>query len=108
MKRGTIYWINLEDCTPPEFGKTRPGVVISNSSQNVELDTVIIVPLSTKAPEIWPLRMKVSVAPGKDSFAVVPGLRQISKKRLIKMIGVLSPIAMERLAEAVHTYLSDF
>jgi mRNA-degrading endonuclease toxin of MazEF toxin-antitoxin module len=43
MTRGTIVWVNLEDADPPEMGKTRPGVVVSNSEQNSLLDTVVVV-----------------------------------------------------------------
>ena len=37
MKRGTIAWINLEPGSPPEFGKTRPALIVSNSSQNPQV-----------------------------------------------------------------------
>ena len=31
MRRGSVWWINLEPVSPPELGKVRPAVVISNS-----------------------------------------------------------------------------
>src|SRR5207245_6411169 len=31
-----------------------PGIVASNSIQNERLDSVVIVPLSTRSPELWP------------------------------------------------------
>ena len=60
---GTLYWINLEPSAPPEVGKVRPGVIVSNSIQNEHLDSVVIVPLSARAPEIWPLRIEVRSKP---------------------------------------------
>ena len=75
MRRGAIYWINLGPTSPPEFGKLRPGLIVSNSIQNDILDSVVVVPLSTTPGEIWPLRLKVTGFPGRDSFAVLPGLR---------------------------------
>jgi len=52
VKRGGAYWINLEASSPPELGKVRSGIVVSNSIQNERLDSVVIVPLSSRAPEI--------------------------------------------------------
>ena len=34
LMRGTLLWVNLEDAHPPEMGKTRPAIVVSNSEQN--------------------------------------------------------------------------
>ncbi|KAB2647661.1 MAG: type II toxin-antitoxin system PemK/MazF family toxin [Verrucomicrobia bacterium] len=31
MKRGTVVWVNLSDAHPPEMGKLRPAVILSNS-----------------------------------------------------------------------------
>lgn len=64
MIRGSMYWINLEDSHPPEFGKTRPAVVLSNSEQNAILPTLVAIPLSSRPPEIWPLRLELPPLPG--------------------------------------------
>ena len=107
MRRGTIYWINLEPSAPPEVGKVRPGVIVSNSIQNEHLDSVVIVPLSTRAPEIWPLRIEVRSKELKPSYAVIPAIRQVSKARLQKRIAQLPDPLMERVGEAIAVYLSD-
>lgn len=108
MKRGDLYWINLEPTQPPEFGKVRPGLIISNSEQNIRLPTVVIIPISSQAPEIWPLRLGFTM-PGskKESFAVLPGLRQVNKTRLQEMIGILSPAFLKKVDEALTAYLKD-
>jgi mRNA-degrading endonuclease toxin of MazEF toxin-antitoxin module len=109
MRRGTIYWINLEPSSPREFGKTRPGLIISNSVQNFALDTVVALPLSSRRPEIWPLRLKLKIRlqKGNDSFVVLPGIRQVSKARLLDVVGFLGSQEMNRIAEALEAYLSD-
>lgn len=107
MTRGTIVWVNLEDTHPPEFGKTRPGIVVSNTVQNEILDTVVVVPLSTQPPEIWPLRIEVKPAiRNRQSFAVVPGIRQVDRTRLLDVAGRVSAEFMGRLEEAIVVYLS--
>jgi mRNA-degrading endonuclease toxin of MazEF toxin-antitoxin module len=107
MKRGSAYWITLETSAPPEFGKVRPGIVVSNSIQNERLDSVVIVPLSSRAPEIWPLRLRVDLRGMKTSYAVVPGIRQVSKARLQDAIAEAPAAALVRLAEALALYLGD-
>lgn len=116
MLRGQLYWVNLTDTNPPEtrgersrtMGKIRPAVIISNTDQNQFLSTVVVVPLSTKAGEIWPIRVSLenAVSP-RESFAVVTGIRQISKSRLVKQGRVLSAPLLGRLAQAVNEYLTD-
>jgi len=82
VKRGSAYGINLEPSSPRERGKVRPGIVVSNSIQNQRLDSVVIVPLSSRAPEIWPLRFRLELPGMNASYAVIPGIRQVSKSRL--------------------------
>lgn len=107
VKRGSVWWINLEPASPPEMGTVRPGVVVSNTAQNERLDSVVVVPLSSRAPEIWPLRVGLDVDGLDPSFAVVPGLRQVAKGRLQEPIGQASPLIVRRLGEAIALYLGE-
>ncbi len=107
MKRGTICWVNLEPVSPPELGKVRPAIVISNSEQNIMLQSVVVVPLSSQSPEIWPLRLRIRLPRGKDSFAVLPGIRQVSKTRIQETVGLAGVGDMSRLDEAISLYLHD-
>jgi mRNA-degrading endonuclease toxin of MazEF toxin-antitoxin module len=107
MKRGSLFWVNLGSTTPPEFGKVRPALVISNSEQNIRLPTVVILPISSRAPEIWPLRLGFKMPDGKASFVVLPGIRQVSKARLQEMIGLAPPALLQRVEEALSVYLRD-
>jgi len=107
MKRGNVVWVNLTDTFPPEMGKMRPGIIISNTDHNGILETVVIIPLSSRAPEIWPLRVRIAVGTKKPSFAIIPGLRQVSKARLHEVIGIASEETTESLFAAATAYLSD-
>lgn len=109
MTRGSILWVNLEDADPPEMGKTRPAVVVSNSEQNAMLDTVVVIPLSTRPPAIWPLRIELSGASArrKKSYAIVPGIRQVDKRRLLGSLGRAPDDFLRELSQALHTYLGE-
>ena len=97
----------MEPAAPPELGKVRPGLLVSNSIQNDQLDSVVVVPLSSRAPEIWPLRLRVDLAGLKPSYAVIPGIRQVSKARLHEAIGLAPPALMDRVGTALTLYLGD-
>ena len=108
MIRGTVIWVALTDATPPEMGKRRPAVVVSNSVQNAALDSVVAVPLSSLAPEILPLRVKVHASGLKAAgYAVVPGIRQLKKSRIVGTAGHLKAPDLIALDEAIRAYLSD-
>src|SRR5438128_12654433 len=108
MTRGMVIWVDLTDAAPPEMGKRRPAVIVSNSMQNLSLDSVVAVPLSSRAPEIPPLRLRVQASALKTAgYAVVPGIRQLKKSRILGAAGKLKETDLERLDEAIREYLSD-
>jgi hypothetical protein len=71
------------------------------------LNSVVVIPLSSSPGEIWPLRLQVPGFPGKESFAVLPGLRQVAKQRLVESITLAQPDWMRRLDEALALYLGE-
>ena len=108
MTRGAVIWVDLTDATPPEMGKRRPAVVVSNSVQNVALDSVVAVPLSSLAPEIPPLRVKVHPSGLKSAgYAIVPGIRQLKKSRILGTAGHVKVADLKTLDDAIRAYLSD-
>jgi len=108
VTRGTVVWVDLSDTTPPEMGKKRPALIVSSSAQNQVLDTLVVVPLSSQAPEIPPLRVRVVVAALKrPGFAIVPGLRQIKRSRILGKTGSVTAGDLAKVDRAIHDYLSD-
>src|SRR5476651_2709412 len=105
MKRGTVMWVDLSDANAPEMGKVRPAIIVSGTAHNDVLNTVVVVPTSSLAPEIWPLRLAVGSFAGKDSFAVIPGIRQVRKGRLRGALGQLSHQHLLALDECLDAYL---
>jgi|SRR5208283_5580469 len=105
MKRGAVVWVDLSDTAPPEMGKVRPGIIVSGTAHNEVLSTVVVVPTSSIAPEIWPLRLALGTFAGKECYAVIPGVRQVRKGRLRGAIGHLSHEQLESLDDCLEAYL---
>lgn len=89
------------------MGKRRPAVVVSNSVHNAALDSVVVVPISSRPPEIPTLRVAVKTSGPYEGFAVVPGIRQIKKSRILETSGFIFPDDLQNLDEAVRLYLGD-
>jgi mRNA-degrading endonuclease toxin of MazEF toxin-antitoxin module len=88
------------------MGKVRPGIIVSGTAHNEVLTTVVVVPTSGIAPEIWPLRLCVGDFGGKVSYAVIPGVRQVRKGRLRGIVGQLSSERLSALDDCLEAYLS--
>lgn len=66
----------------------RPCVVVSPDSMNAQLDTVIVVPLTTKAKD-WPTRVETKFA-GTEGQAMCEQIRTVSQKRFKEKIDRLN------------------
>ena len=89
VKRYEIYYANLSPTIGGEIQKTRPVVVVSKTTMNRYLDTVVVCPLTTKLHPPWRSRIQVKCA-GKDAEIAVDQIRTISKERLNRKIDTLS------------------
>jgi mRNA-degrading endonuclease toxin of MazEF toxin-antitoxin module len=90
------------------MGKRRPAVIVSNSAHNLALSSVVAVPLSSLAPEILPLRVRIQTPGTKSSgFAVVPGIRQLKKSRILRVAGKARQSDLAALDQAIREYLAD-
>ncbi len=92
LNRGDIYLVNFNPAKGGEMGKLRPAIIISNTTDNEILETVIVVPLSTVIEkEALPYRFLVSKrdALEKDSDACINEIRSLSKQRLKEKLATL-------------------
>ena len=99
-KRFEVYWINLDPTIGAEAKKTRPCVIISPNSMNEGLQTVIIAPM-TSAHKKWPFRIAVTHKKKKGQI-MLDQMRTVSKKRLHKRSGIVSPKAKNAVVECLN------
>ncbi len=101
VRRGEVYWVNLDPTIGTEIRKTRPGLVISPDDMNAALPRVIIAPLTSKGQALG-CRPEVTFA-GKSARILLDQLRSIDKQRLAGKMGEIDldawhPVLMEMLA----------
>ncbi len=108
IKRGKIYFANLDPAIGSEIKKTRPVAVVSNDINNRYNLTVTILPITSNVTKIYPFEVFLAGGTGnlpKDSKVKADQIRTIDKRRLIKEIGELSWGDMEKIEYAVKIHL---
>jgi mRNA interferase MazF len=105
MKRGEVYWVDLNPIQGSEINKLRPCVIVSTTPINRARHTVIVVPLSTAATPRPPIVLPVQCL-GKAVVAVCDQIRTVDKSRLKKSAGHLSIPDMDALDESLREVLS--
>lgn len=101
IKRGEVYWVNLDPTVGTEIRKTRPALIISPDDMNTALPRVIIAPLTSKGQ---PLGCRPELTfDGKKARILLDQIRTIDKQRLAGKLGeiellVWHPLLLEMLA----------
>jgi mRNA interferase MazF len=104
IRRGDIWWVNLDPAQGSEISETRPGVVVTADALNRARRTVVIVPLST-GPAPRPPIVVATPSAGPNSVAVCDQLRAVDKRRLTRSSGRLSITDLRTIAEGVRRIL---
>lgn len=104
MKRGEVWWVNLDPTIGAEIKKKRPCVLVGATPVNQARRTVVVVPLSTSGKPRPPLAIPVTCL-GKSVVAVSDQIRAVDKTRMIEMAGMLSETDMSALAEGLKRVL---
>ena len=85
IKRGEVYWVNLDPTIGTEIRKTRPALIISPDDMNAVLPRVIIAPLTSEGQ---PLGCRPELTfEGKQARILLDQIRTIDKQRLAGKLG---------------------
>ena len=90
MKRYEVRWAHPDPRQGAEMARTRPVVIVSLDVLNERLQTVTVCPLTTQLHPTWRTRVEVRVAK-RHAEVAVDQIRTISKARLGKKLGTLTP-----------------
>jgi len=105
IKRGDIYYANLNPVIGSEQGGTRPVLIVSNDIGNKHSPTVIIAPITsrihTKAKMPTHISIKDFDRLEKNSIILLEQIRTIDKQRLNSYIGWIGDNQIEAINHAL-------
>ena len=104
MKRGEVWWVNLDPSVGGEIRKKRPAVIISNNAANQFLNRVQVIPLTSSVDKLYPSESYITFR-GKKAKAMADQLTTVSKKRLINQAGSVSKTELEGIMRAIAIQL---
>jgi len=101
VRRGEVYWVNLDPTVGTEIQKTRPALVVSPDDMNEVLPRVIVAPLTSKGQPLG-CRPEITLD-GKQARILLDQLRCVDKVRLAGKMGEVDlalwhPVLLEMLA----------
>ena len=110
IKRGDIYYAELNPVIGSEQGGTRPVLIISNDIGNKHSPTVIVAPITSRVHTKAKLPTHTSVKDfdglDKDSIILLEQIRTIDKKRLQEYVGEMPLNVMARVDVALAISVS--
>ncbi|WP_028387889.1 type II toxin-antitoxin system PemK/MazF family toxin [Legionella fairfieldensis] len=110
MKRGEIYFANLDPGIGGETQKKRPVLIISNNANNNVATTVTIIPITSNIKKVYPFEVLLEgrkTGLPKDSKAQCHQIRTISRLRLSTPtpVGVVRNEMMIKINDALKLHL---
>ena len=109
MRRGEIYYADLNPTVGAEVKKRRPVLIVSNDANNRAASTVTVLPITSNTTRIYPF--EIALAPKesglpKPSKAQAQQIRTISKERLRgRALGRVSDSLMRLAEDAMRLHL---
>ena len=109
IKRGELFFCNLDPVIGSEQGGTRPVLIIQNDVGNKYSPTTIVVATITSkvSKTELPTHVSLSHVPGldRDSLLLLEQLRTVDRSRLRSLIGRLDPDTMKQVNQALAVSL---
>ena len=114
MRRGDLYWVDLEPTVGSEANKARPAVIVSNDALNRVAErrgrgVVTVVPVTSRVDRVFPFQVLLTAGEGglpSDSKAQAEQIRAVAAERLGARIGAVPPAALRRIDDALRLHLA--
>ncbi|MBI3319891.1 MAG: type II toxin-antitoxin system PemK/MazF family toxin [Candidatus Omnitrophica bacterium] len=109
IRRGDVFWVDLNPVKGSEQAGRRPVVVIQNDVGNETAPTVIVAPLTTKSfTKHYPINVHIPLGVAglkENSTILLSQIRTIDKTRLGRKVGHLPPLYMKQADQAIRISL---
>lgn len=103
IKRGDVFFADLDPVVGSEQGGIRPVLVVQNNVGNRHSPTLVVLPLSTAKKNYLPTHIHIcgSKSLPKDSIVLAEQIRTIDRYRLREYVGSLDKEIMDEINRAM-------
>lgn len=109
MKRGEIYFADLDSTVGAEIKKKRPVLIVSNNANNKMAKTITIIPITSNIKKIYPFEVLIEAQDSglpKSSKAQCHQIRTLSKIRIQdRKAGFVNTQIMSQINAAMKLHL---
>ena len=105
VRRGEIYYADLNPVVGSEQGGIRPVLILQNEVGNWFSPTVIVAAMTAKGSKVHlPTHVPVGTDSGlrRPSIVLAEQVRTIDKSRLLERVGMLPPEKQEQVDRALR------
>jgi mRNA interferase MazF len=114
VRRGEIYFVNLDPARSGEANKQRPAVIVSNDGANSSAErtgggVLTVVPVTSNINRVYPFQVLLpaeATGLAVDSKAQAEQVRAVSVDRFGGLIGEVPHALMAELDEALRLHLA--
>lgn len=105
IKRGDIFWVDLDPAKDTEIQKTRPCVIISHNTMNEQFTRVIVAPITSNVKKVYSFDHKLKENSLIQGKVLLHQIRTVDKSRIGKKITSLSLSEMHEIDAAIKLVL---
>lgn len=107
IKRGDLFYADLNPVIGSEQGGIRPVLVVQNNIGNMHSPTIVVLPITSMKKRPLPVHAKVDDNDllTDNSIVLAEQIRTIDKRRLRSYIGSLDADAMKRVDKIIKISL---
>ena len=104
-RRGEVYLVNFDPSVGAGIRKTRPALILQNDTANRWSPVTVVAAITSSVdPPLYPTEVFVRAGEaglGKESAILLNQIRTIDGRRLIRRLGVVKPITMAKVDQAL-------
>ncbi len=105
-KRGEVYLVNFDPVVGSEIRKTRPALILQNDIANRHSPLTIVSAITSQFEEpLYPTEVLLKAREGgmrKDSVILLNQIRSVDRRRLVRLLGSVTPGTMRRVDRALQ------
>jgi mRNA interferase MazF len=102
IKRGEVYWVDLEPTAGSQQRGRRPCLVLTADPINARRRTIGVIPLST-SPQLAPPIIVAIPSIGSHTVAICDQLRAVDKAKFDRLVGAITAAELAAVEASVKT-----